>query len=182
MLRKEATAAAVQSHFVQGYLPVNPLKPGSLFLFIIIITIAISNQLNKSVDPCEDFYSYACGGFFKEHKLSNKVGEITSFSIVRWENLKVLRHALENDARYSQVETQLILSYSSLFSRSGRNQSWSLYTQSLTRRALLALFTWREGQYSVEACVSVHHGNSRRWYDVRLSPKGKHRFPSVHRS
>lgn len=66
------------------------------------ISRTISNQLNTSVDPCEDFYSYACGGFFKEHKLSNKVGEITSLSIVRWENLKVLRHALENDARYSQ--------------------------------------------------------------------------------
>lgn len=87
----------------------NPLKPGSLFLFIIIT--AISNQLDTSVDPCEDFYSYTCGGFFKEHKLSNKEGEITSFSIVRKENLKVLRHALENDARYSQVETLLILSY-----------------------------------------------------------------------
>ena len=81
----------------------NPLKPGLFFSFIIII--AISNQLNTDVDPCEDFYAYACGGFSKEHKLSNKEGEITSFSIVRRENLKVLRHALENDARYSKVET-----------------------------------------------------------------------------
>ena len=98
----------------------NPLKPASLFLFIIVI--AISNQLDKSVDPCEDFYSYACGGFFKEHKLSNKEGEITSFSIAIKENLKVLRHALENDTRYSQVETLLILSCSSVFSRHFRKR------------------------------------------------------------
>ncbi|XP_068674901.1 endothelin-converting enzyme homolog isoform X1 [Montipora foliosa] len=66
------------------------------------ISRAISNQLDKSVDPCDDFYSYVCGGFFKEHKLSAEKTEITSFTILNKENLKVLRHALENDARYSQ--------------------------------------------------------------------------------
>ena len=124
------------------------MKPGSLFFFILII-IAISNQLNTSVDPCEDFYSYACGGFFKEHKLSSKEGEITSFSIVRKENLEVLRHALENDARYSQVETLLILSYLSVFSRSLRKRPPREFEKvvatragrscwSLTRRALIS--------------------------------------------
>ena len=29
----------------------------------------ISRQLNKTVNPCEDFFSYVCGGFFKKHQL-----------------------------------------------------------------------------------------------------------------
>lgn len=63
----------------------------------------VSNQLNKSVDPCKDFYSYTCGGFFKSHKLGVNESYVTAFTSVNNDNLKVLRRALQNSSfNYSQ--------------------------------------------------------------------------------
>ncbi|XP_068717824.1 endothelin-converting enzyme 1-like [Montipora capricornis] len=66
------------------------------------ISRVISNQLDKSVDPCNDFYSYACGGFFKEHKLFPNESQINAFTILNEKNLEVLRHALQNISVYSK--------------------------------------------------------------------------------
>ena len=64
----------------------------------------ISDQLNKNVDPCDDFYSYACGGFFKTHHLSAKQSSETGFTIVNDDNMEVLQQAMETAAsNYSQV-------------------------------------------------------------------------------
>ncbi|XP_015766306.1 PREDICTED: endothelin-converting enzyme 1-like [Acropora digitifera] len=66
------------------------------------ISREIASQLDESVDPCNDFYSYACGGFFKTHKLTTNESEISALMILNSENLEVLRHALENVSRYSE--------------------------------------------------------------------------------
>ena len=71
----------------------------------------ISNQLDKTVDPCDDFYSYACGGFFKTHVLSVNQSSIGGFTIVNDDNMKVLRQAMETVAsNYSQVWQEVYLS------------------------------------------------------------------------
>lgn len=76
----------------------------SFFLSVIHYwTQEIASQLDESVDPCNDFYSYACGGFFKTHKLTTNESEISALMILSSENLEVLRHALENVSRYSEV-------------------------------------------------------------------------------
>ncbi|XP_020612862.1 endothelin-converting enzyme 1-like isoform X3 [Orbicella faveolata] len=67
------------------------------------ISKVISNQLDKDVDPCEDFYSYACGGFFKTHHLSVNQSSVVGFTIVNDDNMEVLRQAMETAAsNYSQ--------------------------------------------------------------------------------
>ena len=56
------------------------------------------------MDPCDDFYSYACGGFIKTHNLSAEQSRETGFTIVNDDNMKVLRKAMETAAsNYSQV-------------------------------------------------------------------------------
>ena len=56
------------------------------------------------MDPCEDFYSYACGGFFKTHHLSVNQSSVVGFTIVNDDNMEVLRQAMETAAsNYSQV-------------------------------------------------------------------------------
>ncbi|XP_019617448.1 PREDICTED: endothelin-converting enzyme 1-like [Branchiostoma belcheri] len=61
---------------------------------------AASNMLlnmNKSVDPCEDFYSYACGGWIKSHPIIPwEVNGRTVFSDIRERNEEKLRLLLES--------------------------------------------------------------------------------------
>ncbi|XP_048585788.1 endothelin-converting enzyme homolog [Nematostella vectensis] len=61
--------------------------------------------LNKSVDPCEDFYRYACGGWQHSNPLKEDETVVTGFSIVQNRNLNILKTALENaPSNYSKNE------------------------------------------------------------------------------
>ena len=59
------------------------------------------------MDPCEDFYSYSCGGFFKSHQLLANQSMVNALTILNEDNMKVLRVALENVTNYTQVCTRL---------------------------------------------------------------------------
>ena len=63
-------------------------------------------QLNQSIDPCVDFYEYACGGWKKENALGPGDTSVTGFSLVRAKTYNILKYALENaKANYSSVRT-----------------------------------------------------------------------------
>ena len=75
------------------------------FLHIDFVMISdISRQLNKAVNPCDDFYSYTCGGFFKSHELRENQSMETAFSILNDDNMRVIRQTLQNGTSvYPQV-------------------------------------------------------------------------------
>ncbi|XP_065287847.2 neprilysin-1-like [Dermacentor albipictus] len=58
----------------------------------------ISESLNTSVDPCDDFYSYACGGWMATHSIPGSESSTGSLDLLNDELQKTLKDILENMA------------------------------------------------------------------------------------
>lgn len=55
----------------------------------------ILQQLNQSVDPCEDFYQFACGGWIQKNALKKGETVKNSMTVIQEKNNKILRQAIE---------------------------------------------------------------------------------------
>ncbi|KAK6018121.1 hypothetical protein OSTOST_16307, partial [Ostertagia ostertagi] len=57
----------------------------------------IINALNTSVDPCEDFYEFACGSWNEDHPIPDDMSAFGTFSFVREQVRQQLRVLLEQE-------------------------------------------------------------------------------------
>ena len=71
------------------------------------VTLAsnVLNYMDPSVDPCTDFYSYACGGWQKNHPIPSGHSRWSTFDELQQKNLLVLKNAL------GKIVQLLVVSY-----------------------------------------------------------------------
>ncbi|XP_077582062.1 endothelin-converting enzyme 1 [Stigmatopora nigra] len=62
----------------------------------ITVASAVLSALDRSVDPCQDFYNYACGGWIKSNPLPEGKSRWGPFSTLWEHNMLVMKHLLEN--------------------------------------------------------------------------------------
>ncbi|XP_029630977.1 endothelin-converting enzyme 1 isoform X1 [Salmo trutta] len=62
----------------------------------ITVASAVIGALDRSVDPCHDFYSFACGGWVKNNPLPEGKSRWGPFSNLWERNMAVMKHLLEN--------------------------------------------------------------------------------------
>ncbi|XP_063798125.1 endothelin-converting enzyme 1 isoform X2 [Pseudophryne corroboree] len=62
----------------------------------ILVTSTILHSLDQSVDPCQDFYSYACGGWIKANPVPDGHSRWGTFNELWEHNQAVMKHILEN--------------------------------------------------------------------------------------
>ncbi|KAL8198225.1 UNVERIFIED_CONTAM: Endothelin-converting enzyme 1 [Gekko kuhli] len=72
----------------------------------ILVTSAILSSLDQSVDPCEDFFRYACGSWIKTNPLPDGHSRWGTFNKLWEHNQAVMKHLLENTTagRLSEAE------------------------------------------------------------------------------
>ncbi len=60
----------------------------------ITVSSSIINALNMDVDPCDDFYDYACGGWVEAHPIPSGHSRWGTFGVMWQENQLILKNAL----------------------------------------------------------------------------------------
>ncbi len=98
MNRRISTAVLVLLALAGGALAAD--LPSSAGLTQQQIANDVLSAMDRSVDPCQDFYRYACGGWLATAKMPGDRSRWTrSFSVIDEENREFLRTALEDAAK-----------------------------------------------------------------------------------
>ena len=87
----------------------------------ITVASAVMGALDRSVDPCHDFYNFACGGWVKNNPLPEGKSRWGPFSNLWEHNMLVMKHLL---GKCPYVRVQFIV-LSHLYPRQRCNVSFN---------------------------------------------------------
>lgn len=72
----------------------------------VTVAAAVLNAMDQSVDPCTDFYQYACGGWIRSNPLPDDKSIWGTFGKLWQENQIVMKNVLENDEIQTKSEAE----------------------------------------------------------------------------
>ena len=72
----------------------------------ILVSSKIYRSLNTQVDPCDNFYEYACGGWFKQNLIPSGFPRWGILSSITYANQLIIKSQLESD-RANMTEAEL---------------------------------------------------------------------------
>ncbi|KAK1799616.1 hypothetical protein P4O66_000385 [Electrophorus voltai] len=72
----------------------------------VSVAAAITGALDRSVDPCRDFYSFACGGWVKKNPLPEGKSRWDPFNNLWEHNMAIMKDLLESTEKQSLSEAE----------------------------------------------------------------------------
>ena len=82
----------------------------------VLLSASVMQAMDQTVDPCDDFYTYACGGWDSSHPIPDDKASYGTFSVLDEANKFFLRTALEStepgDASFTDIIQQARTYYS----------------------------------------------------------------------
>ncbi|XP_021346508.1 endothelin-converting enzyme homolog [Mizuhopecten yessoensis] len=65
------------------------------------VSSSLLTAMDRSIDPCDDFYQYACGGWIKSHPIPSGHSRFNMFSVLWQANQVIMKHAIEQPVNAS---------------------------------------------------------------------------------